>query len=86
VTLAESHQRKAVFLREASRELPNVSVFADRAELLPSGFDWLVSRAVAPTDVLQLKLARHSAILVGGEIGGEKLPWGKDRYLFIRST
>ena len=32
VTLIESHQRKAVFLREASRRLPNVRVLAKRAE------------------------------------------------------
>src|SRR5581483_9324513 len=32
VTLVESHQRKAVFLREASRPLENVEVVAKRAE------------------------------------------------------
>jgi 16S rRNA G527 N7-methylase RsmG len=32
VTLTESHQRKAVFLREATREWPNVRVFSGRAE------------------------------------------------------
>ena len=32
MTLIESHQRKAVFLREASRELPNVRVLGRRAE------------------------------------------------------
>ena len=32
VTLVESHQRKAVFLREAVRELPNVRVVSKRAE------------------------------------------------------
>src|SRR5271163_4237304 len=31
VTLVESNQRKAVFLREATRLLPNVSVIAQRA-------------------------------------------------------
>jgi len=32
VILIEAHQRKAVFLREASRNLPNVRVLATRAE------------------------------------------------------
>src|SRR6266436_9755293 len=32
VTLIESHKRKAVFLKEASRALPNVVVLAQRAE------------------------------------------------------
>ena len=32
VTLIESHQRKAVFLKEASRKPPNIRVLAKRAE------------------------------------------------------
>jgi len=44
VTLVESHQRKAVFLREASRKLPNVRVRAVRAESITESFDWLISR------------------------------------------
>src|SRR5262249_34337860 len=32
VTLVESHRRKAVFLRDATRRMPNVRVLADRAE------------------------------------------------------
>src|ERR1017187_6190482 len=39
VTLIESHKRKAVFLREASRTLPNVRVFAKRAEDVGERFD-----------------------------------------------
>src|SRR4051812_20933588 len=42
VTLIESHQRKAVFLKECSRELSNVSVFSKRAEDVPGNFDWVV--------------------------------------------
>jgi 16S rRNA (guanine527-N7)-methyltransferase len=45
--LAESHGRKAAFLREATRDLPHVRVAAQRAETLGEKFDWVVSRAVA---------------------------------------
>jgi 16S rRNA (guanine527-N7)-methyltransferase len=86
VTLVESHQRKAVFLREASRNLSNVTVVTDRAENLNPEYDWLVSRAVSPREVLKLKLAKNLALLVGGEeIPGfnrrEAIPWGTGRYL-----
>jgi 16S rRNA (guanine527-N7)-methyltransferase len=51
VTLIESHQRKAVFLREASRGLTNVRVVAKRAEEVHERFDWLISRAVSYEDL-----------------------------------
>ena len=86
VTLVESHQRKGVFLREASRKLPNVLVVTDRAEKLTSTYDWLVSRAVSPPDILKLNIANNLALLVGaGDAGpselNEPLPWGEGRYL-----
>ena len=86
ITLVESHQRKGVFLREATRNLKNVSSVTDRAENLEPGFDWLVSRAVLPKDVVKLKLAKTLALLVGSkEVRGcdrlERLPWGSGRYL-----
>lgn len=120
VTLIESHQRKAVFLREASRGLQNVAVIAARAEDLShtgthtiddtgvsadirgagpqpaemtttkpaQEFDWLISRAVAPAEVLKLSLARRMALLVGGEEAAHlrnatRVPWGKDRFAVI---
>jgi 16S rRNA (guanine(527)-N(7))-methyltransferase RsmG len=46
ITLIESHKRKAVFLREACRGLPNVSVQSKRAEDIGESFDWVVCRAV----------------------------------------
>src|SRR5208337_5462263 len=52
ITLLESHQRKAVFLRESTRGLPNVSVVSQRIEAVSARFDWLVSRAVKLEDVL----------------------------------
>jgi 16S rRNA (guanine527-N7)-methyltransferase len=65
VTLIESHQRKAVFLREATRDLPNVRVLAMRAEDVGEKFDWIVSRAVSPEEVLKLDLALNVALLTG---------------------
>ena len=65
VDLVESHQRKAVFLREAIRGLPNVHVLAQRAEDVSERFDWMVSRAVRPKEVLSLRMAPNVAILMG---------------------
>jgi hypothetical protein len=64
VDLVESHQRKAVFLREAIRGLPNVRVLAQRAEDVSEQYDWVVSRAVRPRDVISQGLAPNSALLV----------------------
>jgi 16S rRNA G527 N7-methylase RsmG len=75
----ESHQRKAVFLSEATRHLPNTQVLATRAEDLSERYDWIISRAVRPEDVLKLKLAPNVSVL-GTE--GKKLPWGESRSLF----
>ncbi len=79
VHLVESHQRKAVFLSEATRYLPNTRVLAVRAEDMTETYDWMISRAVRPEYVLKLKLAPNVAVL-GTE--GEKLPWGESRALF----
>ena len=79
VHLVESHQRKAVFLSEATRNLPNVQVLSVRAEDITESYDWMISRAVRPEHVLKLKLASNVAVL-GTE--GEKLPWGESRALF----
>ena len=88
ITLVESHQRKSVFLRECSRDLKNVHVVPKRAEDIQDTFDWLVSRAVAPAEVLKLSLSNHVALLIGegdaAELDGLTLPvpWGKQRILF----
>jgi 16S rRNA (guanine527-N7)-methyltransferase len=79
VHLVESHQRKAVFLSEATRDLPNARVLAVRSEDVTGTYDWMISRAVRPDDVLELHLAPNVAVL-GTE--GEKLPWGESRALF----
>ena len=90
VTLVESHQKKAVFLRESTRGLPNVTVIAERAEQASGAFDWLVARAVSPEDVLALapRLGTRVGLLMGlsdfDRIAGQggwmwseatKIPW-----------
>ena len=97
VTLVESVQRKSVFLREAARHLSNVRVVARRAEDLEGGFDWLVSRAVSPKEIVSNipRLASKVGLLTGqqgllelkrvpGIAWGEpiRLPWG-DRRLCV---
>jgi len=94
VTLVESHQRKAVFLREASRTLPNVKVRAARAETVQQSFDWLISRAVSYQDLSAVvpRLAPRIALLSGAEEPPSSwpfrwetvpLPNGKQRFLRI---
>jgi 16S rRNA (guanine(527)-N(7))-methyltransferase RsmG len=67
VTLVESNQRKAVFLREATRKLSNTAVVASRAKDLTSNYGWLVSRAVAPEEILALvpRLATRLGLMLG---------------------
>jgi 16S rRNA (guanine527-N7)-methyltransferase len=95
VTLIESHQRKAVFLKEASRKLANVKVLAKRAEEVALGdkreFDIAISRAVSYADLAKpLKLLAASAyLLTGAEEPPDKigfvsskalaLPWEVER-------
>jgi len=95
VTLVESHQRKAVFLREASRDIPNVRVLAKRGEDVLERFDWAVSRAVRYEDIrkIMLRLAPRAALLTGdvraSDLAGYdwqepvRLPWGDHRLLYV---
>ncbi len=95
VTLVESHQRKAVFLHEVSRALPNVRVLSKRGETVGQQFDRAISRAVSYGDLASfLKVLAESADLLTGaeepppEMGfqwspGLALPWGKQRFLRI---
>jgi 16S rRNA (guanine527-N7)-methyltransferase len=79
VTLIESHQRKAVFLREASRNLRNIRVLATRAEDVKEQFDWAISRAVSYADLASFlkNLAPNVDLLTGGEAppGGIGFVW-----------
>ena len=93
VTLIESHQRKAVFLRESSRKQPNIRVLARRAEDVTERFDRVISRAVSYEDLASClqNLAPAADLLTGVEeppleVGfvweaPVLLPWGKQRFL-----
>jgi 16S rRNA (guanine(527)-N(7))-methyltransferase RsmG len=91
VTLLESNQRKAVFLRESTRGLPNITVLARRAESASTTFDWLVARGVDPKEVLKNipRLAPRIGLMLGEDdffairnLSGiawsepVRLPWG----------
>jgi len=69
VILIESHQRKAVFLKEAIRQVRNVRVVAVRAERVDDTFDHVVSRAVRYHDLRDTlkKLAPNADLLTGAE-------------------
>jgi 16S rRNA (guanine527-N7)-methyltransferase len=88
VTLIESHQRKAVFLKEACREMPNVVVASRRAEDISGAFDVVVSRAVSWEDLekVAFRLAPRLALLGSEPPKGVKpsivrLPWDEHRIL-----
>jgi 16S rRNA (guanine(527)-N(7))-methyltransferase RsmG len=100
VTLIESGQRKAVFLRESSRHLSNVSVSAQRVEYVTKPGDWVVARAVDPEEVLLNvpRLAPNIGLMIGEEDFSTirtnsriawseplRLPWG-DRKLCVYGT
>jgi 16S rRNA (guanine527-N7)-methyltransferase len=101
VTLIESDRRKSVFLREATRGLPNTNVLNNRASEVQGRFDWVVSRAVKPMEVLGegLRLADRVAFLTSAAIAEElktsgrirelstvPLPWGERRVLLIAAS
>lgn len=98
VSLIESHRRKAVFLREATRSLRNIEVVAKRAEEVTARFDWLVARGVAWRDLnaCACRLVSQVALLTGtsesrgvaaeGGIEWEPpapLPWSPQTVLLI---
>jgi 16S rRNA G527 N7-methylase RsmG len=94
VTLIESHQRKAVFLREVSRGLANVRVLAARAESVAERFDWVISRAVSYADLTKPvgRFGGRVALLTGAEEPPAAwglawdvvpVPGGKQRFLRI---
>jgi 16S rRNA (guanine(527)-N(7))-methyltransferase RsmG len=98
VTLVESDQRKAAFLREASDLAANVRVACVRGAELRERVDWVVGRAVRVEDLMEpaVRLASRVAFLVGvaekdalvgdGRLRGvsvEQLPWGEARWLVV---
>ena len=95
MVLVESHQRKAVFLKEVCREMKNVQVLAKRGEEIEDRFDWAISRALSYRDLRGVlrRLAGRAMLLTGAEVpppdlGLEwldpiPLPWGRGRFLRI---
>jgi 16S rRNA (guanine527-N7)-methyltransferase len=93
--LAESHRRKAVFLREATRGYDQVRVEARRAEDVPGSFEWVVSRAVRWNRVLPV-VQSCVALLLGQQdaeavkqapgfhwLPDVPLPWGDSKFLVL---
>ena len=99
VSLIESHRKRSVFLREATRELNNVNVLAERVENVNLRFDWAMCRAVRFSEIeepLSL-ISKRTAVLGTKHAPGSRftwntsiqLPWGDQRYLWLgtpRST
>ena len=93
VTLVESHRRKAVFLREATRKLPNIRVVPNRAEDLSEHFGCAISRAVSYEDLIPVlkNITQSAHLLTGADAPPQKmgfvweepipLPWGRNRFL-----
>lgn len=88
--LVESNRRKAVFLKEATRDLANVRVLDRRVEDLDARYNWLIGRALKPQMLLRLPIFDHAALLVGAEAANSHpesqtilLPWGRGRFLLL---
>lgn len=89
VALIEGHQRKAVFLKEASRKVPNIRVLAKRAEDVRERFDIVISRAVSYSDLeAPMKaLAPVAYLLTGAEAPlwpAETIPLPGSKQRFLR--
>jgi len=100
-TLIESNARKCVFLTESTRRLPNVHVLNTRAMPCSADwqsaadcqsatpYDWVISRAVDPQEVLTAHLARNHALLLSTKQEAPPtwrqipIPWGINRILAI---
>lgn len=95
VTLVECHRRKAVFLKEASRQVGNVRVVAQRGEEIEGTFDRVISRALSYQDLRASlkKLGPNADLLTGAEDPPDSLgfvweypiplPWSKQRFLRV---
>lgn len=95
VALLESNRRKSVFLREATRALPNALVIPERSQQVSELFDWAVSRAVSYREIEGSlgRLASNVALLSGEDCPDDrftwnriKLPWGRHRFVWLRSS
>ena len=93
VTLVESDQRKAAFLRSVSRETGvRFEVLSERIEALPPmGAQFLSARALAPLSDLLGFAARHLdpagvALFLKGENHGEEWREAQNRWRFTCET
>lgn len=95
VALVESNRRKSIFLREATRAFENTRVLSMRAQQVSERFDWAVSRAVNYREIEGSlgRLAPNVALLAGEECPDDrftwnkiKLPWGRHRFVWLRSS
>ena len=97
VTLVESHQRKCVFLREATRDLSNLTVSAERIEGVKEKFDWAISRAVKFEDIEKavFTISERTELLAGEAEPSShcftwnapiRLPWGQQRFLWTGTS
>ncbi len=88
ITLLEPVGKKAVFLREVSRDWGNVTVRDLRVEQFDGQADWVWMRAVNPAQVLAdlARVGRNVALWVGpdGVAEARKCPvWGWDPELAL---
>ena len=96
ITLVESDLRKGVFLREASRALPNLRVVTQRFESMEGEFDWLISRAVNLSKVSGGPVCPRAAFLGSVEPDSKKrtqagqfrwetvpIPWNSTSFLSL---
>lgn len=93
VTLVEAKGRKAAFLREAARDLPNVEVARTRLADWTGSADWALARAVAAGGILPDLAGRTRGVaLLGtrrpppspwGPWRSVRLPWGRERRLWL---
>lgn len=98
ITLVESNGKKAVFLRESTRQQRNIVIAEQRISTVENHFDWVVSRGVRWKSFLgvALSFADHVALLVGQRDSGELrlrteftwsppvvLPWGEKRVILM---
>ena len=95
VTLVESNRKKAAFLMEASRSIPNVRVFDGRLRAWDGTADWALLRAVSPASVLgDLEVHASGVAILGtrkppasafGPWMARRLPWGRNLRLWTAS-
>jgi 16S rRNA (guanine527-N7)-methyltransferase len=101
VTLIESSMKKVTFLKEASRELPNLNIVWGRLEKLSAQFEWATVRGVPLNRLARVLRPRVGkvAILTSAHTSreirrlseflwepAEKLPWDGRRVLLFGSA